>query len=38
LQTLGCICEEIEQEDLTAELKNLITVALTTSINKSEGG
>lgn len=38
LQTLGFICEELEPEDLNTQLKNLIIHALTSSINKEEGG
>lgn len=37
LQTLGFICEELEPQDLSSELKNAIIVALTTSINIQEG-
>jgi importin subunit beta-1 len=37
LQTLGFICEELEPQDLSNELKNAIIVALTTSINTQEG-
>jgi importin subunit beta-1 len=37
LQTLGFICEELEPEHLSAQLKNQIIHCLTTTINKNEG-
>ncbi len=36
LQTLGFICEELQVNDLSPELKNAVVVALTTSIDKEE--
>lgn len=35
LQTIGFICEEIDPEDLSAELKNQIMLALTNNINSA---
>lgn len=32
LQTLGFICEELDPEDLTNELKNQVMMALTNNI------
>lgn len=37
LTTIGYICEELEPEDLTQELKNQIMLALTNNISKDEG-
>jgi importin subunit beta-1 len=37
LQTLGFICEELESEDLSQQLKNQVIHCLTTTINRAEG-
>lgn len=36
LMTIGYICEELQPEDLTQELKNQIMLALTNNISKEE--
>lgn len=36
LQTLGYICEELQTENLSAEYKNQIMIALTNSISSTE--
>ena len=38
LMTIGYICEELQPEDLTQELKNQIMLALTNNISKEESG
>jgi len=36
LTTIGYICEELQPDDLTQELKNAIMMALTNNISKDE--